>query len=136
MKNMNTDNRRQTTLFGGFVQEEAKPLTFVKVYEEVASDGDQFTMTPTTATLNEEKGCITLVDTNKSQALTCYFDNHPSARFKSTPDGIRLGRAVERALKIEIGSFADLASAFVENTLELNITHTGEKGRLWVISVL
>ena len=133
---MENENRKQTTLFGGFVKEEQQPLTFVKVYEEVASDGDQFTMAPTTATLNEEKGCITLVDTNKSQALTCYFDNHPSARFKSTPDGVRLGRAVERALKVEIGSYADLASAFVENTLELNITHTGDKGRLWVITVL
>ena len=69
---MENENRKQTTLFGGFVKEEQQPLTFVKVYEEVASDGDQFTMAPTTATLNEEKGCITLVDTNKSQALTTH----------------------------------------------------------------
>lgn len=132
---MPTDNNtKQTSLFGGFVEEEQTPLTFVKVYEEVVSDGDQFTMTPTTATLNEEKGCLTLIDTTKSQALTCYFANHPNARYASTPDGVRLGRAVERALKVGIADLAQLEAAFNENQATLTVTHTGEKGRLWVVN--
>jgi hypothetical protein len=136
MNKMSEKPMRQTSLFGGFVEEEMPPLTFVKVYEEVVDEGDQITMTPTTATLNEEKGCLTLIDTNKSVALTVYFENHPNARFKSTPDGVRLGRAVERALKVQIDELGLLASAFAENDLELNVSHTGEKGRLWVITVL
>lgn len=129
-------NTQQTSLFGGFVEEEQTPLTFVKVHEQVVAEGDQFTMNPTTAVLNDEKGCLTLIDTDKSQALTVYFENHPNAKFKSTPDGIRLGRAIERALKVGIADLGLLESAFNENDTQLTITHNGEKGRLWVVSMV
>ena len=128
---------RQTTLFGGYVEqvEQAQELVFVKVYEEVANDGDQFTMTPSTATYNRTKHCLTLVDTDKSQALTVWFENHANARFKTTPEGVRLGRAVEKAFKTNISDYEELAACFLNHTLELHITMNGDKGRLWTITV-
>ena len=130
------ENTQQKTLFGGIVENEEpkKELSFVKVYEEVVNDGDQFTMTPTTATYNEVKHCLTVIDTEKAQALTVWFANHPSAKYKSTPDGVRLGRAVERCLRIGIADIEDLEAFFQENDATLNITHNGEKGRLWTVS--
>ena len=130
---------KQTSLFGGFVEDEQPPLEFVKVYEEVASEGDQFTLAPTTSKLKrdtetDEPLCLTLIDSDKNQALTVWFANHPSAKYKSTPDGVRLGRAVERCLRIGIADIEDLEAFFQENDATLNITHNGEKGRLWTVS--
>ncbi len=127
---------KQTSLFGGFVEEEAKPLTFVKVYEEVANDGDQFSMTPTTAKFNEERECLTLIDTEKNQALTVYFEHAANARYTSTPDGIRLGRAVERCIREGLTSFGQLETFFKEHDARLNITHMGEKGRRWTVELI
>ena len=136
---MKENQTKQTSLFGGFVEDEKPPLEFVKVYEEVVAEGDSFTMSPTTSKLKrddetDEPLCLTLIDSKKNQALTVWFANHPSAKFKSTPEGVRLGRAVERCLRIGIGNMEDLESFFQENESTLNITHTGEKGRLWVVS--
>lgn len=136
---MEAKTTKQTSLFGGFVEETAQPLEFVKVYEMVANEGDQFTMNPTTSKLkrdpeNDEPMCLTLIDSGKNQALTVWFANHPSAKFASTPDGVRLGRAVERCLRIGISDISDLESFFQENSTTLNITHNGEKGRLWTVS--
>ena len=132
----NEEKTQQATLFGGVVAETepTRELEFVKVYEEVVNDGDLFTMTPTTATYNQTKHCLTLVDTNKAQALTVWFENHPNARYKSVPEGVRLGNAVAKELEIEISEYDDLAACFMDNDLELSITHTGEKGRLWTIN--
>jgi len=129
-------NTQQKTLFGGTVAEDEpkKDLAFVTVHEEVVNDGDQFTMHPTTATYNETKHCLTLVDTEKAQALTVWFENHPNARYKSVPNGVRLGNAVAKCLEVEICEYDDLAACFIDNALEVNITHTGEKGRLWTVS--
>ena len=138
VKNMKENKKtKQMSLFGGFIEEEQPPLEFVKVYEEVANDGDQFTLRPSTAKLKrdeetDEPKCLTLIDSEKNQALTVWFQNHPSA--KSTPDGVRLGRAVERCLRIGIADIEDLEAFFQENDATLNITHNGEKGRLWVVS--
>ena len=129
-------NTQQKTLFGGTVTEDEpkKDLVFVTVHEEVVNDGDQFTMHPTTATYNETKHCLTLVDAEKGQALTVWFENHPNARYKSVPNGVRLGNAVAKCLEVEICEYDDLAACFIDNVLEVNITHTGEKGRLWTVS--
>jgi len=133
---MTDDTMKQTSLFGGFVEEETQPLTFVKVYEEVPNDGDQFSMTPTTAKFNESRGCLTLIDSEKNQALTVYFEHAESARYTSTPDGIRLGRAVERAIREGLSSFGQLETFFKEHTARLTITHMGEKGRRWTVDIL
>ena len=129
-------NTQQKTRFGGTVTEDEpkKDLAFVTVHDEVVNDGDQFTMHPTTATYNETKHCLTLVDTEKAQALTVWFENHPNARYKSVPNGVRLGNAVAKCLEVEICEYDDLAACFIDNALEVNITHTGEKGRLWTVS--
>ena len=124
---------KQTSLFGGFVEEEKQPLTFVKVYEEVVSDGDNFSMTVSTAKFNGEKKCLTLIDNEKNQALTVYFEHSPNARYTSTPDGVRLGRAVERNLRQELDSFEALEAFFREHDARLNIQHMGEKGRRWTV---
>ena len=130
---------KQTSLFGGFVEDEKPPLEFVKVYEMVANEGDQFTMNPTTSKLKrdpetDDPMCLTLIDSEKNQALTVWFENHPSAKYKSKPDGIRLGGAVERCLKIGISDINDLEAFFQENDATLNIIHNGEHGRLWTVS--
>ena len=129
----------QTTLFGGFVEETQDPLNFRKVHEEVVADGDQFSMNMGTATLkNDDDGeakCITLIDGDKNQALTVYFSQHENAQFKSTPNGVRLGNAVARSLKIDIFAYEDLVNAINENDLTLTIVHNGSKGRLWTVSI-
>lgn len=124
---------KQTTLFGGYVEEEQteRALEFVKVYEEVVNDGDQFTITPTDVIYNETKNCMTLIDGAKNQALTVWFENHKNSKYKSMPDGIRLGRAVEKAMKVNFATFEELELCMNQNAIEVNITHTGEKGRLW-----
>jgi len=129
-------NTQQKTLFGGTVTEDEpkKDLVFVTVHDEVVNEGDQFTMHPTTATYNETKHCLTLVDTEKAQALTVWFENHPNARYKSVPNGVRLGNAVAKCLEVEICEYDDLAACFIDNALEVSIVHTGEKGRLWTVS--
>ena len=84
---MEEASTKQTSLFGGFVEEDKPTLTFVKVYEEVVSEGDQFTMHPTTAKFNEDRGCLTLIDANKNQALTVYFEHAENARYTSRRTG-------------------------------------------------
>ena len=124
----------QTSLFGGLVsQNEDRPLKWLRVYDEVANEGDTMTMRLTAAAFNDEKGCLTVIDGDNDTALTVWFENHPDAKFTSTPDGVRLGRAVERALKQPIASHDGLVDAIKGHDLTLTVTHTGVKGRLWTI---
>ena len=59
---------KQTTLFGGYVEEteSEQTLEFVKVWEEVVNEGDQFTMTPNNVIYNETKNCMTMIDSEKT----------------------------------------------------------------------
>lgn len=129
----------QTTLYGGMVAEDENPLVFVKIHEEVVADGDQFSMNLKTAKLKvDDEGndkCITVVDTDKNQALTVYFNQHENAQYKSTPDGVRLGGAVARSLKVNLTSNEELESVIKENDLTLTVIHNGSKGRLWTVQV-
>ena len=129
---------KQATLFGGYVEEDEseQTLEFVKVYEQVALEGDQFTLTPNNVIYNETKNCMTLIDGNKNQALTVWFENHPNAKYQSMPDGIRLGRAVEKVVKLHLATAQDLEDCMTDIKFELTITHTGEKGRLWTVKIL
>jgi len=124
----------QINLFGEFVEAEENELEFVKVYEEVAEEGDNFTMAMNSAKYNVEKDCITVIDSDKQQALTVYFTQHPSSKFQSMPEGVRLGKAVQRALKETISDGSMLALSINHNDLTLTVTHTGIKGRLWAVS--
>lgn len=132
---MKKDETKQTTLFGGYVEEteNEQTLVFVKVHEEVVSEGDQFTLTPNNVIYNETKNCMTMIDSEKNQALTVWFENHPNAKYQSMPDGIRLGRAVEKVMKINLATAQDLEDCMTDTKFELNITHTGDKGRLWTV---
>ena len=136
-KNTNTETNDtvQASLFGGLVStREDEPLTFLKVYEEVANEGDTLTLTLTGATFNADRQCLTVIDDDKRQALTVYFDNHPDAQYATTPDGVRLGRAVERCLSEPISTYEGLADTIrAAQPLTLTITHTGVKGRLWTV---
>ena len=128
--------KEQTTLWGEFVpqaENEKTPLEFIKVWEEVVSDGDQFSMNMNAAAFNEEKECLTVIDDEKNQALTVYFSQHPDAKYQSTPEGVRLARAVQRCLQETLLDFEILTLAIKENDLRLTITHTGSKGRLWTV---
>ena len=129
------DETKQTTLFGGYVEEteSEQTLEFVKVHEQVVSDGDQFTLTPNNVIYNETKNCLTMIDGDKNQALTVWFENHPNSKYNSMPDGIRLGRAVEKVMKINLATAQDLEDCMTDTKFELTITHTGEKGRLWTV---
>lgn len=125
----------QTTLFGAYAAEaETAELEFVKVYEEVANDGDQFTLNLNSAVYNEEKECLTVIDADKNQALTVYFTQHPNAQYQSTPEGVRLGRAIQRCIKQTVNDAEELVQQIKDNDFVLTVTHTGSKGRLWTVA--
>ena len=125
----------QTSLFGGLVShDEDAPLTFLRVYAEVAEPGDVMHITLTGATFNEDRQCLTVIDDTTRHALTVYFENHPDAQYRTTTDGVRLGRAVERCLQAPVSSYEGLAETIkAEAPLHLTVTRTGPKGRLWTI---
>lgn len=128
--------KEQTNLWGEFVAAPAEsPLEFIKVWEEVVSDGDQFTMTMNSAAYNAEKGCLTVIDSDKNQALTVYFTQHPDAKYQSTPEGVRLARAVQRCMQETLLDEEVLCDAIKSNDMQLTITHTGSKGRLWTVAL-
>lgn len=130
------ENLTQQNLFGEFVEEAERPeLEFVKVYEEVANDGDQFTFALNSAVYNEDKDCLTVIDSDKNQALTVYFTQHPDAKFQSTPEGVRLGRAIQRAIKMTVTDADELVAQIKSRDMVLTITHTGSKGRLWTVGL-
>ena len=140
MENKNENKTtKQATLYGGFVEETQDPLNFVKVHNEVVNEGDQFSLNMGVATLKvDDEGndkCVTLIDGDKNQALTVYFNQHADAQFKSTPNGVRLGGAVARCMKADISSNEDLVSVINENDLTLHIVHNGKKGRLWTVAL-
>jgi hypothetical protein len=130
-------SKEQQTLWGGFVAVETQdsPLEFIKVWEEVVSDGDQFSMQMDNAAYNSEKGCLTVIDNDKNQALTVYFTQHPDAKYQSTPEGVRLARAVQRCLQETLLDEDILCHAIKSNDMKLTITHTGSKGRLWTVAL-
>jgi len=137
-KNTNTNNETETvqvSLFGGIVSEsEDAPLTFLKVHEMCAEAGDVATLTLTGATYNADRGCLTVMDDDARYALTVYFDNHPDATYATTPNGVRLARAVERCLRVPLGSYEAVEQTIRDHApLLLTITHTGPKGRLWTV---
>ena len=127
----------QTNLFGAFVEPtQDEPLQFVKVYEEVEADGDQFTMNLNSAAYNDERDCITVIDSEKNCALTAYFTQHPESKYQSTPDGIRLGRAIQRCVRATVNDADELVAIIKSQDLVLNITYKGEKGRAWSVTRL
>tara|TARA_R100001163_G_scaffold56556_1_gene44308 strand:+ start:13902 stop:14303 length:402 start_codon:yes stop_codon:yes gene_type:complete len=126
--------KQQTTLFGAFVEnEQDEPLQFVKIYEEVEADGDQFTMALNAASYNEDRDCITVIDSEKNCALTAYFTQHPESKYQSTPDGIRLGRAVQRAIRTTVNDGDELAQIIKERDMTLTVSYQGQNGRLWTV---
>ena len=130
-------SKQQQTLWGEFVpseEQKQEPLEFVRVWEEVANDGDTFSLAMHQASFNDEKECLTVMDTDKNQALTVYFTQHPSAKYQSTPDGVRLARAVQRCLGKTLIDYEVLTDAIKNNDMVLTITHTGSKGRLWTVA--
>lgn len=130
-------SKKQQTLWGEFVpnaNEENKPLEFIKVYEEVVSDGDRFSMSMNSVAYNDEKECLTVIDQDKNQALTVYFSQHPSAQYQSTPEGVRLVRAIQRAMQTTLGDIEVVVDTIKDNDLVLTVLHTGSKGRLWTVA--
>lgn len=125
----------QTNLFGEFVEKQPEePLQFVKVYEEVEADGDQFTMNLNSAAYNEERDCITVIDSEKNCALTAYFTQHPDSKYQSTPDGIRLGRAVQRTIRQTVNDGDELVAIIKDQDLTLTVSYEGQNGRLWSVT--
>tara|TARA_R110001592_G_scaffold363343_1_gene684545 strand:+ start:12566 stop:12988 length:423 start_codon:yes stop_codon:yes gene_type:complete len=131
----NQEKTRQVSLFGGFVEEqtESKPLEFVTIREEVPQDGDHFMMDMDNATYNEEKDCVTIIDFDKSQALTVYFTNY-DPKWTTVPDGVRLYNAAERAISDGIPSHTAFEDVVKQGNFTLCVEHMGEKGRLWSVT--
>ena len=74
-------------------------LTFVKARHAMKEQG-RFDFAFTNVSYNEEKECITLIDSNTSTACTVWVSQHPESQFEVAPDqtdGARLGRAIARA---------------------------------------
>lgn len=131
---MSKNETKQTNLFGAFVETEKTTLEFIKVHEEVVNDGDQFSIKMDSVAYNDERDCVTVIDNEKNQALTVYFTQHPHATYESTPNGVRLGRAVQRRIKATVGDAETLCDVITAGDFVLTITHTGSKGRLWTVA--
>lgn len=129
------EKTEQATLWGGYVETQpSDPLTFVKVHEEVVSDGDNFTLSLNAASYNEDKQCLTVIDSDKNQAVTVYFTQHPDSQYQSVPNGVRFAKAMQRCLKVTINDGDELVRQVKDQDLTLTITHMGIKGRLWTIT--
>ena len=82
-------------------------IAFVS-YRQIMKDEGEFNFTFTIATFNENAGaegqsqCITLINGDENTAITCWLTQHPEALYpQSVTDGVRLGRALDRAFKGE-----------------------------------
>jgi len=130
-----TETNQQATLWGGYVEAQpSAPLDFIKVHEEVVNDGDTFSLSLNAASYNEDKQCLTVIDSDKNKALTVYFEQHPESKFESTPNGVRFARAIQRCLRLTINDGDELAQTVKDQDLTLTVTHMGSKGRLWTIA--
>ena len=74
-------------------------LTFVNARKAMKEDG-RFEFAFSGCVYNEERQCITLIDSNTSTATCIWITQHPDSQFEVAPnqtDGARLGRAIARA---------------------------------------
>jgi len=101
-------------------------------------DEAPFTMTVNKATWNEEKSVFYLfdeTDEEKTVATSVYATNHPSAKHKNTPHGVRFARAALRTFTdIERNSDAIVAHINeLEDGCTVTVTKT-DKGILWEVA--
>ena len=82
-------------------------IAFVS-YRAIMKEEGEFTFTFTVATYNDSAGatgdsqCITLINGDENTAITCWLTQHPEALYpQSLTDGVRLGKALDRAFKGE-----------------------------------
>ena len=124
---------QQTTLFGGTVTDEDRKVEFVRVSEEVARHDGQFEFAVDGITYNDVKGVITVFNGN-GFALSAWMENHPNAKYATTPEGVRLANAIARRFKMQTEDVNDLMSAVNNSDEDLTlVVKNTEKGRLWVV---
>jgi ABC-type cobalamin/Fe3+-siderophores transport system ATPase subunit len=89
------------------VNDELPEIVFVS-YRQVMKENGELSFSFDVVTYNDAAGadgsseCITLINSKDSTAMTCWVNQHPDAKFpQSVTDGVRLGRALDRAFKGE-----------------------------------
>lgn len=132
---MTDKKNEQASLFGGFAKKDkaTEPLHFVSIRDETPTEGDHFAMDINVAKYNDQKDCMTVIDSNQGKALTVYFENYDPT-WTATPDGVRLFNAVERGIKAPLGSKQAFVDAVNNNDLTLTVEYVGGKGRLWTVA--
>lgn len=132
---MSNEESKQTNLFGEFVEKTYEPTVMVRLYNEVESDGDQYSMTLSGCAYNAEKNCITLFDDIKNVRTTLGFENHPNApvftsedgeEFSPTPDGIKFGKAVQQCVERTVVDGHDLESILKSDVYVLTVKKVGK----------
>ena len=144
MKNMPNKKTEQTNLFGEFVEydNQKSELSFVKMWEECPSDGDQYTLKIDGVSYNAEKDCITLIDDSKNVATTMYFQPSPNAKafvnketnesFMPTTDGVKFIKSAMKAVKATIPNQFALVEVLKAQPMTL---HAVRKGRALYFNV-
>lgn len=128
----------QKNLFGDFVPSENVVKTFVKIYEVVKEVGDTFTFLIDGASYNPEKhgGVLTLFDGNGT-AVSIYAQHKEG--MTGMPDGERFGRAMQRCLNQQIGSYEEIVKVLrdsqttYELTVQMSEMDNGNKARAWSV---
>ncbi len=133
---MSNEAKKQTNLFGEFVEGKSnEPTVKVRLYNEVVDDGDQYSMAIDGVAYNEEMNCITLFDNTKNVRTTLGFENHPNTpvftnekgeEFSPTPDGIKFGKAVQKAIKRTINDGHDLEAVLKDGSFNLHVKKVGK----------
>lgn len=115
--------------------EEQEELTFISARAAMKIDG-RFEFVFTAAVLNEEKQCITLIDSNTATACTVWIKPYEDSQFEVKPeqtDGARLGRAIARAFPGD--SNDEIFSKASESGGTLTVEKNPEYNNAWLWTV-
>ena len=118
--------------------DEQDELNFISARAAMKADG-RFEFVFSAAVLNEEKGCITLIDNNTATACTVWIKPYEDSQFEVNPeqtDGARLGRALARAYPGSCSNEEIFASASLSGgTLIVEKNPKYNNAWLWTIKV-
>ncbi len=117
--------------------DEQDELSFISARAAMKADG-RFEFVFTAAVLNEEKGCITLIDNNTATACTVWIKPYEDSQFEVNPeqtDGARLGRAIARAFPADSNEEIFASASLSGGTLIVEKNPKYNNAWLWTIKV-
>ena len=117
--------------------DEQDELSFISARAAMKADG-RFEFVFTAAVLNEEKGCITLIDNNTATACTVWIKPYEDSQFEVNPeqtDGARLGRAIARAYPAASNEEIFASASLSGGTLIVEKNPKYNNAWLWTIKI-